>query len=351
MLCIFCFEERAPSLEHVLPLAIGGTITTDRVCQECNSALGTRVDAALSDFLPMRMRRAKLGLAGNKGAPPASYEIFLGEAKVIGQAADRVQITFNKATGKLDTRQLYHAANIETPDGKKLRQITIDARDKNQIPKIIQRERKRHGLPPLSDDELAAAANSYTTNEVRNPLIQRPLTVSFAYLRHAMIKIAYELAFLWLGEAYLTDPLAIELRAAVCDPDVASTDNVVGYIGEATDNCDIFNKFWIPHEEHHLAYALIYPCNDIVICVRVFDIYAAAVVVSHDHRRYVSNVADHAKLRFLAIDSTTGRTIDTTFNEESRRLLAEMRLSGHPLPVADPLTPLTKRKDIADAPC
>src|SRR5208283_287318 len=141
MLCIFCCRERAPSLEHVFPLAIGGPVTTDRVCRECNSALGTRVDAALSDFFPIRMRRAKLELAGNKDEPPTWHEMFLGEAKLIGQTADRVQTTFNKATGTLDTRQLYHAVDVVMPDGKKSRQITLDARDKGQIPKIIQRER------------------------------------------------------------------------------------------------------------------------------------------------------------------------------------------------------------------
>jgi hypothetical protein len=61
MLCIFCDQERAPSIEHVFPLAIGGTVTTDRVCAPCNSVLGSRVDAALSDFFPVRMRRAEQG--------------------------------------------------------------------------------------------------------------------------------------------------------------------------------------------------------------------------------------------------------------------------------------------------
>ena len=86
MQCIFCSEERSPSVEHVFPLAIGGTITTDRVCLKCNSELGTRVDAALSDFFPVRMRRAKLALAGNEGTPPAWYEMFLGQASVIHAA-------------------------------------------------------------------------------------------------------------------------------------------------------------------------------------------------------------------------------------------------------------------------
>jgi hypothetical protein len=320
----------------VFPLAIGGTVTTDRVCQECNSTLGTRVDAALSDFLPIRMRRAKLGLAGHTGTPPAWYEMFLGYAKVIGQAADRVRTTFNQATGKLDTRQLYHASDVITPDGKKYRQITLDERDKGQIPTIIQRERKRHGLPPLSDEALAAAAGVYTTAEVKNPVVQLSISVSFAYLRHAMIKIAYELAFLWLGEAYLNDPLAIELRGAICDPDIDSTNKVAGYVGEA-EHCDVFNRFWIPHEAHHLAYATILLGQDIVISVRIFDIYAASAVVSHEPSRYVGDVADRAKLRFLAIDSVTGRTINTPFDEESGRMAAAMTTYHRPLPLPDPL--------------
>ena len=72
MLCIFCSQERPPSLEHVFPLAIGGTVTTDRVCAVCNSTLGTRVDAALSDFLPIRTRRAQLGLADTTSAASVS---------------------------------------------------------------------------------------------------------------------------------------------------------------------------------------------------------------------------------------------------------------------------------------
>ena len=45
--------------------------------------------------------------------------------------------------------------------GENKRRITIDARDKDQIAKIIQRERKRQGQPPLSDEELKAAASDF----------------------------------------------------------------------------------------------------------------------------------------------------------------------------------------------
>lgn len=339
MLCIFCLKDRDSSLEHVLPLAIGGTVTADRVCAACNSTLGSRVDAAVSDFFPIRMRRAKLALAGNSGEPPAWHEMFLGEATLIGPVANRVLTTFNKETGKLDTRQLHHAADVVTPDGQKFRQITLDERDKDQIPKIIQRERKRHGLPMLADNELAAAAAKYTTNTVDKPLIKLSLNFSFAYLRHAMVKIAYELAFLWLGEDYLSDPLAEELRAAICDPDLASTDQVAGYIGVA-EECSAFNGFWSPDEKHHLAYANVVAGMAVVISVRIFDIYAAAILVTRDSSRYFGNPGDRAKLRFLAIDSVSGRTINTTFDEESRRLAMAMTAQRRRPPFTDPLIPI-----------
>jgi hypothetical protein len=277
MLCIFCSEERPPSLEYVFPLAIGGTVTTDRVCATCNSTLGTRVDAALSDFLPIRTRRAQLGLAGNSGVAPAMHEIFLGVSNLVGGEGVRIKTTFNKTTGQLETRQLYHAADAVSPDGKKTRRISLDARDKDQIPKIIRRERKRHGLPALSPQELAAAAKDYTTTAIEHPVLNLTFGVSFAFLRHAMLKIAYELAFLWLGDAYLADPIAAELRAAILDPDLASTDHIPGYIGEAAP-CSAFNH-WTPHEAHHLAFGQVVTGN-FVLSVRVFDIYAAVIAVS-----------------------------------------------------------------------
>ena len=109
----------------------------------------------------------------------------------------------------------------------------------------------------------------------------------------------YELAFLWLGEAYLDDPLAVELREAICNDDLASTDGLAGYVGEAQP-CTAF-KFWTPHEAHHLAYSLVVG-DAIVVAVRVFGLYAAAVVVSRDPSRYVRAAVDSSKLRFRAID-------------------------------------------------
>lgn len=263
------------------------------------------------------------------------FEIFLGEQKLIGPEANRIRTSLNKKTGKLEHRQLFHATEVELPDGKKARQITIDKRDKGQIPTIIQRDRKRRGLPPLSTEELALRASEFTVNAVENPLVLVSISVSFAFLRHAMMKIAYELAFLWLGESYLDDPLAVELREAILKEDLSSTDSLSGYVGSA-ESCDIF-KFWTPHKAHHLAFALVVS-GVVFVAVRVFDIYAAVIPVSNDVSRYARIDDNGMNAPFLVIDAATSCMIQTTFGDEQRRLSRAMTTHKREPPFPDPLS-------------
>lgn len=46
--CIFCLLEKLPSLEHVIPESVGGVLTVNYVCTDCNSALGSKADAELN---------------------------------------------------------------------------------------------------------------------------------------------------------------------------------------------------------------------------------------------------------------------------------------------------------------
>jgi HNH endonuclease len=102
MKCVFCTNERPPSLEHVFPLAIGGHVTTDRVCKECNSTLGSRVDAALCEFLPIRIRRAELGLVGNSRTPPGLFDLLTGDVTLVNEPGGRLRTTYNEITKKLE---------------------------------------------------------------------------------------------------------------------------------------------------------------------------------------------------------------------------------------------------------
>ena len=92
-----------------------------------------------------------------------------------------------------------------------------------------------------------------------------------------MIKIAYELAFLWLGDDYLDNSSAAELRNAICADDSSSTDKLPAYVGDA-EGFEAF-KWWPASETEHLAYAFAGD-DGIAIAVRVFNIHAALVWVT-----------------------------------------------------------------------
>lgn len=325
MRCIFCLNERPGTEEHVFPRAIGGRLTTDRVCKPCNSALGSRVDAALSDNFLVRGQRAHLGLAGNSGEPPAIHEMLLGVGRLANNPEQRVEITFNEQTQKIVIRALHHALDVVMPDGSKARKIVVDEKDADKIPKIIQRERKRHGLPPLSAEALEEETTRFRDNvdvtTIENPSVLLERSYSFAFVRHAMIKIAYELAFLWLGEDYLDDPSAAELRDAVCADDPNSTDKLPACVADA-EEFEAF-KLWPASETEHLAYA--FACNDgIAIAVRVFNIHAAFVWVTKEATRFLSGQNANKKLRFIRMDALSGKILDIPMMDEFGRIAAEI---------------------------
>ena|SRR5665213_912520 len=149
------------------------------------------------------------------------------------------------------------------------------------------------------------------------------LSFDFAYVRHAMIKIAYELAFFWLGEAYLDDPSGAELRSAICEADPASTDRLPACVGD-----EAFGAFnwWSDDKTRHLAYTFVGE-GAIAIAVRLFDVHAAVVWVTNDAARYLSVHDAKARLRFLSIDPTSKHMSDVPVEDEWRRIGIEI-MSG-----------------------
>jgi hypothetical protein len=74
------------------------------------------------------------------------------------------------------------------------------------------------------------------------------------------------------------------------------------------------------------------------ICVRIFDIYAAVVVVTRDPARYIYDANTRCRYRFLAIDSRAGTTINTPFDQETRRLMQMASAQQRMPPFSDPLS-------------
>ena len=318
--CIFCNNERLESEEHVFPSAIGGSLTIRQVCSECNSFLGSKVDSFLCDHFLIQSRRYFLGLEGKSGKVPDFFKI-MGPGTLASDPSHRIKASTNPDTRKMEIRKLFHSEDLISDDGgKKVRKISIDSRDSDQIPKIIQRERKRAGLEPYSQEELEKVVSSTLKNisSVQNPEVRFQIQMDLKDFRRCLFKIAYELAFYWLGYDYISDPMAIRIRDVILGHESEESAKLRGTITIGPDFDPV--KFWAEEKNSHIAYSSILR-SDLLIVLKIFDIFSAVIVVSEENSRYIRNPFEQEKIRFLKLDPVLGGKTESSFHEESARLM------------------------------
>jgi hypothetical protein len=216
MRCIFCLQERPPSLEHIFPLAIGGSLVIDRVCETCNSTLGNTVDTYLTTHPIIVARRAQLKLAGNSRTVPDPFRALFGQGQLDDGSGQRVR-AYSGPDGRLIAHLIYQEREYLGENGANMRQISLDARDSDKLPKIISRQRKREGKPPLSDQEMDTTVAEVLANRhtLDRPQIHGQMLVDIARYKLGVLKIAYELIFRWCGDSFVDSELAHRMRNVI----------------------------------------------------------------------------------------------------------------------------------------
>jgi hypothetical protein len=206
MRCIFCLEEKCESEEHVFPLGIGGCLTSSRVCVSCNSKIGSSIDAPLIDHSLIILRRAALGIAGRGDVPNAFLHLF-ENAVLAGDVSRRLRTTIDPVTGKLDIYAIPNASMQQLVDGTTVKRLVLDSRDIDKLGAIVQKIQERQNLPPLPPEEIARIVRDaqQNINTIQNPDVITSLKFDTYRFMRGILKICYELAFLWFGEEYLAD--------------------------------------------------------------------------------------------------------------------------------------------------
>jgi hypothetical protein len=314
MKCIICLQDRAGSTEHIIPKSIGGTITTGRVCVSCNSLLGAKVDSGLADNFLVRMRRAELGLAGNSGNVPHLAEPLLGVGQLAENPAIKVSVSFNAVNDKLDVRAMPYIADAIFDDGSLGAWVTVDERDQTRLPDLIDRAARRNNKKPGS-------IRRKQLRVVQNPKIIMQRSYDFGGLSLAFAKIAYEVAFVWLGEAYLDDCLGDRFRRVLVAADRDGADRLPVTISNPDDDSAL--PYWSPDRTHHII--LMDQFHDsIVVCIRIFDLFEAIIWVSSNAERYASAESYSGWRRFIAINASGGKPYETSLDEEFMRIASEV---------------------------
>jgi len=291
MLCIFCLKDRPPSEEHVFPEAIGGILTIDRVCLTCNNLLNERADRGLIQYPTVKVLRAQKGIPDKRGNTLDPFSDIFGTGTIIDdeRTGQRVVARLDPLTNKRTLKLIPHRTEKVGPDGSKEFEYKIDAGDEDKIPLIIQRERKRLGRPELSPSALDDAVSKVLARSrrvIENPLVYHQMALRFTDPRRGILKIAYELAWYWLGDDYLDDEGAQQLRQVILsnepidDPRLPKIRGITS-AGEVVPGLVLWNH--VPNV--HLGLMKHFK-NQVGVGIRVFQALSAVVGVSEESARY-----------------------------------------------------------------
>ena len=318
MICFFCLESRPSNLEHIFPKAIGGTLTTNRVCKPCNDQLGHEVDVLVTDHIFIQFRRSDLSLAGQSGKIPNSTEALLGRSVIADDPKQRVRLVTNRATGRLEPRILPKRISKVLDDGTRKEGMVVDASTpSNEIRRIILRVYKRENLLPPVDQELDRIITQIRSSivTVEQPEVKARVQVDIADYKRGLLKIAYELACTWLGDNYLEDPLAAAIRDVVLGRVSYKKARVRGTADMVRPDALCF---WPANQDTHIAYTIV-AGGSIAIALKIFETFFMVVQVTEKAELYGVRDGDAPALRFVEIAAAARVYRESSLAEEIAR--------------------------------
>lgn len=211
------FEPRKQG-EHVVAKGLGGSFTIPNVCLTCDNRLGDVADGPLMDHFAMLVKRASLGLKGQNRVVPDVMRAILAD---VGTAADdptfRVDIDASSRDRRLDVSVRPHVDLDVTVNGDDV-QVQVNAlragsRHPERVEALFKSALRKKGVTDqLKLDTLWASLEDHVRDVSERRLIDIPFEYRADVHMAGFVKIAYELAYHWLGANWLSDPIAAEMR-------------------------------------------------------------------------------------------------------------------------------------------
>lgn len=272
--CIFCMkhkEDKEFNREHIILDSLGGKgyeDICDKVCTSCNSSLGTRVDAVFINHPITEYIRFFLKIKGRNGVPNPfkkqkfNYDNtpFLGElitnkkGEIIGFRADHKVYEMNEEIVIVGPRKDFSGYVV------------------NQL--------KKRGMPILSEEEIAK--NTVHFNKI--PYIKKiELLVEDKkeYIKlafPAILKMAYEFCFIKLGEEYLKDYLATDIRKFLMTFDCKKQEFYCCPTGSVWDELD--------NQDRIIIFSLYTKNNKLYVNVKLFGLIMCSICMSERADKY-----------------------------------------------------------------
>lgn len=222
MLCIVCLTEQASGREHVIPRSLGGSFVISRVCRKCDNRLGRHADMGLISQEHMVARRVRFHLKGHRGVVPDPVRDTLRSRG--GHPASDPKHSVKLRTDDAGREFVYSLPQVEFAveefPGNLYRiectRCILDERDSEKAEGIVKNALRRAGVR-------SEAVVEKTWQHFRQSLVVHQSTEAIVASvamntgghQLGMTKIAYEMAWHWLGDAWLDDPTSDAYRKAL----------------------------------------------------------------------------------------------------------------------------------------
>ena len=207
--CIYCLLEKQGTKAHVIPEALGGTLSFQVVCAQCNSQQGDSFEGKAVNSALFSLARYTLGVRGKQHqAPNPLMRSYESEARLKVRLDDQLAphvipaLTVSDAgSGKVAITGIY------------------DAADEDRLIDDVAKVLRRKGLEKNPAQAKRRAEGLFQGQSVRvstdNSALKTSFSIDLASLRLLYLKIAYEVAYLEFGSDYLTDKVASTIRNAI----------------------------------------------------------------------------------------------------------------------------------------
>jgi hypothetical protein len=303
-------EEEERSIEHIVPVAIGGPdrLVTNDVSRRANNDAG-RADASLVDSFVMKIERWRHAISGRNGIPDVAIRgvVDVGDARVPAQ----LTIGANRQQDELWVKP----SVVRVGPGRY--DVSCRAEDLDRIVTDIQR--KSGGERPRTETSHATAVTR----------IEASLQYKEDELWRGVVKMAIGTAHRALGSEWSRTETAALLRSALNSPDNVdwSTFPIRGQIWPHTSEDQArFNGAISCGEDHHVLLVLNTE-EGVAFNVLLFGKYNGTIQLAQQRSPAVE--LGHA----IVVDATERKLSEMTFAEFVRRRVGEAPPSdGSPLP-------------------
>lgn len=292
-ICIFCRGD-GTSLEHVVAHGIGGRKTIDRMCKPCNSDFGTRIDGPLVNHKLIEYERARLGIAGKSEVP---------QPLAAGRLADDPDVRVHNVVSNDGTAPQVQTGVIRSRNAAGEEVIRVVGGNEEEVLEAANKVLRRDGHDPITLETLRAHAK--VTKE--RPWVAIDIRANTVSFRPGLVKIAYEVAWMALGDAYLDDPIGENVRAALRDKSLKpeELDTRLNATFALLPEQPLVSFFQPSPDMHTIA--LFVQDGKLNAWVRIFRVFEAVLPIAATARRDVEKV--------ITVDPVAGTWTEEPFDD------------------------------------